>query len=188
MAKANNRRRTKKETLLEEEYLNCENATNLWAHVYAETRFNRRVVTPAERADCMYCNKRLLYLLAAAVFHRVERLVGHPSFRKLLRVTESYADGKATFDQFFGAYEKADAIPTDKYPAARTAAIWAIHLLPDDYKVLEGVDHVTDAAGYLAVIDSGELAKAATIVEARSAWQLPSFLRVVMPLRGTQRS
>ncbi len=36
----------------EEEYLSCENATSLWALVYSTTRFNRRVVTAAERKKC----------------------------------------------------------------------------------------------------------------------------------------
>ena len=33
----------------EEKYLSCENATSLWALVYSQTRFNRRVVTAEER-------------------------------------------------------------------------------------------------------------------------------------------
>ena len=81
-----------------------------------------------------------------------------------------------TEDEFIQAYEKADAISTHTAPAAKSAAVHAIHLLPDDYKVYEGVDHVTDAAGYLAAIAAGDLAKKATHDEAESVWQTPAFL------------
>jgi len=73
-------------------------------------------VTAAERKNSSYLNRRLLYLLATAVFRRVEPQVKNRFFQRLLDVTEAYAEGKATSDQFFEAYEKADAIPTDKAP------------------------------------------------------------------------
>jgi hypothetical protein len=158
----------------EEEYLSSENATELWAIVRDATQFTRWVVEEPDDGDDY--NHRLLYLLAAAVFGRVAPLVKHRAFTKLIRVMEKYAEGKATDDQFEDAYDKADAISTRNVPAARTAAINSIHLVPDDYKVLEGVDFVTDAAGYLAAIESGDLATDVPYDVAKSVWKTPAFL------------
>jgi hypothetical protein len=159
----------------EEEFLTSEDATDLWAHVYSHTRFHRRLATVTEQKNFDY-NRRLLYLLAVAVFRRVEQLVNHRDFGNMLRLTESYAEGEATDDEFYEAYEKADAISTDRAPAAKAAAVYSIHLLPDDYKVLEGVYNFTDAAGYLATVAAGELSKRATYSEAAVVRESPAFL------------
>jgi hypothetical protein len=158
----------------EELYASCEDATELWAHVREETRFTRRIGDTPETDDDY--NHRLLYLLAAAVFGRVEKVANHRAFRKLLRVMADYADGKATSDQFEVAHAAADSLHTDNAPAARDAARWSIHLLLDDYKVIEGVDHVSDAAGYLAAVEAGVLKKNATIGKGQAVWKSAAFL------------
>jgi hypothetical protein len=156
----------------ESTYLTAEDATELWASLRDETRFTRRAVKGPDTGD--EYNQRLLYLMAAAVFRTVERLVPRRRWRKLLDIVEAYADGEATSDQLFDAYEAA-GVDTSELPAAKAAAAECIHMLPDDYKVLEGVDYVTDAAGYRAAVAAGVLEKDAGLDEARAVWDEPAF-------------
>jgi hypothetical protein len=158
----------------EEEYLSCEDATELWAIVGSETRFNRRVVDVPDTGEDY--NQRLLYLLAVAVFRRVEHLAKQRPWRKLLRVAEAYAEGKATSDQLGDAHEQVQRISLHKLSATRAAAVCTLWLLPDDYKVIRGVDHVSDVAGYLAAIEAGVLEQKAKIDVAQSVWKAPAFL------------
>src|SRR5687767_5531670 len=136
----------------ESTYLTAEDATELWAFLRSETRFTRRPVKGPDTGEGY--NHRLLYLMAATIFRSVQQLVPQRRWRKLLDTMEAYADGEATSDQLFDAYE-AGAVNTSKLPAAKAAAADCTHLVPDDYKVLEGVDFVTDAAGYLGAVAAG---------------------------------
>ena len=56
----------------ESAYLAEESATQLWALIRSETRFNRRPPKGGARDDY---NQRLLYLMAAAVFRTVNRRI-----------------------------------------------------------------------------------------------------------------
>jgi hypothetical protein len=153
-------------------YLAEENATHLWCHVFGETRCYRRPVKgpwPSEEP-----NHRLLYLMAAAVFRSMQRLVPQRRWRKLLESVEAYADGEVTFDQLKDAH-KAGAVDTFKLPAANAAAAHCTHLLLDDYKVDEGADFVSDAAGYLGAVAAGVLKADAGLGAAQAIWKEPAF-------------
>jgi hypothetical protein len=156
----------------ERAYLDEEDATELWALLREETCFNRR---PVKRrgADEEY-NHRLLYLMAAAVFRSMQRLVPQRRWRRLLDTVESYADGEATFDELMNAYD-AGSVNTPNLPAANAAAAHCTHLLPDDYKVLEGVDFVSDAAGYLAAVAAGVLKSDEGLGMTMPVWKEPAF-------------
>jgi hypothetical protein len=156
----------------ESAYLAEENATQLWALLRSETRFNRRLAKGRETG--LDYNHRLLYLMAAAVFRSMQRLVTQRRWRSLLDTVEAYADGGATFDQLLNAYE-AGGVNDHKLPAANAAAAYCIHLLLDDYKVLEGVDFVSDAAGYLGAVAAGVLKEDVGLDGARSVWKEPAF-------------
>ncbi len=156
----------------ESTYLTAENATELWAFLRSETRFTRRPVKGPDTGDNY--NRRLLHLMAAAVFRSVQHLVPQRRWRKLLDTVEAYAEGDVSSDEFFEAYD-AGGINTRALPAAKAAAAECIHLLPDDYKVIEGVDYVTDAAGYLGAVTAGVLKKDARLDAARAVWQEHSF-------------
>jgi hypothetical protein len=155
----------------ESAYLAEEDATQLWVLLRSETRFNRR---PPEGGAWDDYNHRLLYLMAAAVFRTVQRLVPQRRWRRLLDIVEAYADGEATFDQFFHAYE-AGGVNDSKLPAANAAAAHCIHMLPDDYKVLEGVDFVSDAAGYLGAVAAGVLKADEGLGMTMPVWKEPAF-------------
>jgi hypothetical protein len=155
----------------ESAYLAEEDATELWAFLRSETRFNRR--RPKGGAWDDY-NQRLLYLMAAAVFRTMQRLVPQRRWRKLLDTVEAYADGEATSDQLFKAYE-AGGVNDANLPAANAASAHCIHFLPDDYKVIEGVDYVSDAAGYLGAVAAGVLKPDMGLGMTMEVWQEPAF-------------
>src|SRR5262245_18018566 len=152
-------------------YLAEEGATELWALIRSETRFNRR--RPKGGAWDDY-NHRLLYLMAAAVFRTMQRLVPQRRWRKLLDTVETYADGEAMSDELFKAYE-AGGVNDANLPAANAAAAHCIHFLPDDYKVIEGVDYVSDAAGYLGAVAAGVLQPDEGLGMTMEVWQEPAF-------------
>jgi hypothetical protein len=152
-------------------YLAEEGATDLWALIGSETRFNRRRPRGGKWDDY---NHRLLYLMAAAVFRKMQRLVPQCRWRKLLDTMEAYADGEATWDQLFAAYEAAE-VNDGNLPAANAAVAHCIHLVPDDYKIMEGVDYVSDAAGYLGAVAAGVLAPDEGLGMTMEVWQEPSF-------------
>jgi hypothetical protein len=157
----------------ESAYLAEENATNLWCFLFGETRFNRRPVK--ERGTVEKLNHRLLYLTAAALFRSMQRLVTNRRWRRLLDTVEAYADGQATHDQLYDAYE-AGQIDTDRLPAAKAAAANCINLLPDDCKVDRGVDFVSDAAGYLGAVAAGVLAPDEGLgIPPMAVWEESSF-------------
>jgi hypothetical protein len=52
----------------------------------------------------------------------------------------------------------------------------AVHLLSDDYKVMESIELVYDAAGYLAAVEAGELDAEANREVAKSVWESPAFV------------
>jgi hypothetical protein len=158
----------------EEDYLTSDDATEVWCIVRDWANFNRWLNEPRDQS--MNDNHRLLYLLTVAVLRRVEHLVEDADWRKLLAVTEAYAEGEAASDQFSDAHDDALCGPTSHLPAATGAAIDAIHFLPDDYKVIEGIELVFDAAGYLAAVEAGELAADAPLSVAESVWKSPAFL------------
>jgi hypothetical protein len=156
----------------ESAYWNEEDATQLWALLRDETGFYRR---PAKRrAPSEEYNHRLLYLMAAAVFRTMQRLVPQRRWRRVLDVVEAYADGEATFDQLFNAQE-AGSVNDSQLPAANAAAAHCIHMLSDDYKVLEGVDFVSDAAGYLGAVAAGVLKADKGLGLTMAVWKEPAF-------------
>jgi hypothetical protein len=153
-------------------YLAEEGATELWALIGSETRFNRRRPKGGKWDDY---NHRLLYLMAAAVFRSMQRLVPQRCWRRLLDTVEAYADGEATFDQLSDAYE-ARGFDTDNLAAANAAVADSVHLLLDDYKIKRGVDYVSDAAGYLGAVAAGVLAPDEGLgMPPMAVWQEPSF-------------
>jgi hypothetical protein len=154
-------------------YLAEENATKLWGHILRDTRFHRRPSDGSAAAEKW--NHRLLYLMAAALFRSMQRLVPQRRWRRVLDTVEAYADGEATSNDLFKAYE-AGQLNTDKLPAANTAAAHCIHLLPDDYKVREGVDYVSDAAGYLGAVAAGVLKPDEGLGMTMAVWKEPAFL------------
>jgi hypothetical protein len=156
----------------ESAYLAEENATELWRHILRETRFHRRPSDGSAAAEKW--NQRLLYLMAAAVFRSMERLVRQRRWRKLMDTVEAYADGEVTKKQLCDAWETC-GVNTYKLPAANAAAAHSTHLLPDDYKVREGVDFVSDAAGYLGAVAAGVLKEDAGLDAARAVWKEPAF-------------
>jgi hypothetical protein len=164
----------KKRPTPEERYFSCEEAEELWYLVHEETRFNRRVVKGG--ASGGRSNKRLLYLFVVAVLRRVEHLAKQPAWRKLLQVTEAYAEGKARLSRLHDAHDEAECIPTRGLTAAEAAAVFSVGFLTDEYKVIRGLDHVSDAAGYLAAIEAGVLAKDVTFTKGRRVWKKPAFL------------
>jgi hypothetical protein len=156
----------------ESTYLTEERATQLWAFLFSQTRFYRR---PAKRRDKgKKYNHRLLYLMAAAVFRTMQRLVPQRRWRRVLDIAEAYADGEATSDQLFSTYE-AGGINDSKLPAANAAVAQCIFMLPDDYKVLEGADFVSDAAGYLAAVAAGVLKPDERLGMTMAVWKQPVF-------------
>jgi hypothetical protein len=157
----------------ESAYLVEENATKLWCFLFGETRFTRRPVK--ERGTVEKLNHRLLYLMAAALFRSMQRLVTVRRWRRALDTVEAYADGEATSDELFKAYE-AGEINTSKLPAANAAAAQCICFLPDDCKVDRGVDFVSDAAGYLGAVAAGVLAPDEGLgMPPMAVWQEPAF-------------
>lgn len=160
---------------IEEDYLTSDDATGLWVIIRGWTNFNRWLTAPADYTDDEY-NQRLLHLLAAAVLRRVEYLVTDGDWLNLLKVTEAYAEGEATPDEFYEACEVAQCLSTSTVPAATAAAMDAVHLLSDDYKVLESIECVYDAAGYLAAVEARELDANANLEVAKTVWQSPAFL------------
>jgi hypothetical protein len=156
----------------EEEYLTSDDATGLWASIRDWANFNRWLKDPADQS--MKYNHRLLYLLAAAVLWRVEYLVTDGDWLNILDVTEAYAEGEAC--EFYEACEVAQRLPTSEVPAATAAAMGAVYLFCDDYKVLESIALVYDAAGYLAAIEAGELDAEAKLEVAESVWESSAFL------------
>jgi hypothetical protein len=152
-------------------YLAEEEAVELWALIGSKTRFNRRRPKGGKWDDY---NHRLLYLMAAAVFRTMQRLVPQRRWRKLLDTMEAYADGEATSDQLFSTYEAAGVDDAD-LPAANCAAANCIHFVLDDYKIREGADVVSDAAGYLGAVAAGVLAPNAELKMEMKVWQEPSF-------------
>ncbi|MGH7171271.1 MAG: hypothetical protein ACRELG_13415 [Gemmataceae bacterium] len=156
------------------EWLSAADATDLWAFVRAERRFNRNgVKNPAGEED--EYNQRLLYLLGVSVCRRLEPLFPDPCCQRMIQIAEAYAEGTATLDELEDAHE---AIPdTTDYEAAVRAAVDAVFWLsPDDYKVIRGVDIATDAAGYLHAIAAGVLPARATQREGKAIWKHPAFL------------
>src|SRR5262245_61814995 len=114
-------------------YLAAEDATELWALLRSETRFTRRPVKRPDPGD--EYPQRLLYLMEAAVFRSVERLVPRRQWRELLDTVEAYADGEVTLDQLSDAQDAA-GFDTRGLPAAATAAASCVHWLTDDYKLM----------------------------------------------------
>ena len=156
----------------ESAYLAEEDATQLWVLIRSETRFNRRLAKRRDTGE--EYNHRLLYLMAAAVFRTTQRLVPQRRWRRLLDTVEAYADGEATFVQLFNDFEAA-GVNDSKLPAANAAAAHCIHMLPDDYKVLEGVDFVSDATGYLGAIAAGVLKPETPLGMKMAVWKEPAF-------------
>ena len=159
---------------IEETYLNSDDASEVWVIVRGWTNFNRWLVDLAESS--MGYNQRLLYLLAVAVLRRLTHLVTDGDWLQVIDVTEAYAEGEISPDQFYEACEAAYGLPSSKLRAIPGAAMDAVQFLEDDSKVIEGIEHVYDAAGYLAAIEAGELAADANLEVARSVWKSPGFL------------
>ncbi len=154
----------------EKQYFQEKSGTKLWALVRDKTGF-RRTVTKKRRSSFDY-NHRLLYLLAAAAFRRVEHLAKAESYSELLRVMEAYADGTATRKEFDEAYENRYA-SMENMRGIQDVAFDAVHLVPDDYKILEGLDFATDAIGYVAAKEAGDFQSGDSF---NSVWKKQSFL------------
>lgn len=150
-------------------YLVCENATELWGNVYGGTRCTRR---PMESIS-QEVHHRLLYLTAAAVYRSVQSVLRKKSWKTLLDTIEAYADGRATPEQLEAAHDSRGLF-SPKMSAAAVAVADSTDLLLDDYKVLEGVDFITDAMGHLGAIKAGVLPK--DIRGGKAVWKEPSFL------------
>ena len=150
----------------EREYLAHESATDLWADIRSATHFTRKLVK--KRGMPSRYPKRLLYLMAAAVYRSAPRLIRKKSWATLLDTIEAYADGHATLSQLEAAYDNRGFF-SPNHPAATSALGDSTDLLLDDYKVLEGVDFLTDAMGYLGAIKAGDLAKDSR--DGQSVWE-----------------
>jgi hypothetical protein len=146
----------------------------LWCFARDDTMFNRRVVDP-ERVKKY--NKRLLYLLGAAICRRCESLFPHPRCHKAIEVAEKFADGKATLDDLEKSPQAADAVPTQRKSAAVSTAVRALYWLgPDDYKVTEAVELVIDVAGYRAAVAAAVLAPNAGLEAGYDVWEHKAFV------------
>jgi hypothetical protein len=166
----------RKQSQPEATYLAAENATELWGLVMMQTRFTRDLANgrPVGAGDGFH--HRLLYLMAAALYRSVQHLVPNPDWLRLLDTIEAYADKKATIKQLSRARDRA-ACDDSAWPAASAAAAHSTHLLLDDYKVMEGVDYISDAAGYAGAAKAGALNANASFDEGSAVWKTRAFQR-----------
>ena len=152
-------------------HLASEDATELWADIRSAMRFTRRV-TNGRDAGSRY-HHRLLYLMTAAVYRSVQHVLTKSSFVPLLDTIEAYADRHATFRELENVFESRRLYHSKKSVAAGESVADAVLLLLDDYKVIEGVDFVTDAMGYIGAVKAGDLLE--DDIDGHSVWNFPSF-------------